>query len=108
MQVVYVDKEPIRRDTHRYRCQRKHTKSSEASLNHRTQIHVPLLDADVVKHIIEVVKHPEFVRARVEELRTQNKPVVDSEDIEGTIENIRRAMQNLYNMARRQQMMRQW
>ncbi len=99
MQVVYVDKEPIRHDTHRYRCNRKLTKSSDASLNHRTQIHVPTLDADVVKHIIEVVKHPEFVRARVEELRVQNKPVVDAGDIEATIENIRRAMQNIYKLA---------
>ena len=99
LHVVYSDKEARRRETHRYRCQRKVTNHDRVTLNHRTQIHVPALDADVVTHIIEIVKNPIFIRARVEELRTQTKPVVDAEDIQTTIDTIRRAMQNLYNMA---------
>ena len=82
-----------------YRCQQKDGKTVDISRNHRTQIHMQLIDQQACEKVIEALQHPEIVRARVDQLRAENKPVIDTEDIEATIENIRRAMQNLYSLA---------
>ena len=102
MHVVYpYPVAEARRETPRYVCRQKSGSNQTIMLTHRTQIRVPSIDAHAREKIVEVVKNPAWVRARVEELRLENKPVINTEDVETTIENIRRSMQNLYNLAER-------
>jgi DNA invertase Pin-like site-specific DNA recombinase len=82
-----------------YRCQQKDGKTVDITHNHRTQIHVPGIDAVAIQKIIEVLQNPEEVREQVEVWRQKQKPVFDSSDIEATIENIHRSMQNLFTLA---------
>jgi len=79
-------------------CCRKNAGNGH-SLNHRTQVHVPMMDKLVWEKVITSLQNYELVRAKVEEKRQEAKPVVDSSDIEATIETIRHQMQNLFNLA---------
>jgi site-specific DNA recombinase len=82
-----------------YRCQQK-SGISDGHDKHRTQIHVPFIDAIAREKIVEILNNPSWVRARVEELRSENKPpVISAADIEEAIEKIRLAMKNLYTLA---------
>lgn len=98
MHMVYPD-EATGRDTPRYVCRQKSGSNQSIMLTHRTQIRVPAIDRSAYEKIIEVINNPSWVRARVEELRVENKPVVNAMDVEETIENIRHSMQNLYKLA---------
>jgi hypothetical protein len=67
--------------------------------NHATTISVHILDTQAREKIVEVLHNPALVRAKVAQLREENKPVVNTEDVETTIESIRRQMKNLYTLA---------
>jgi len=86
-------------NTPRYRCHKCEGGDLSVIHNHRTQIHVPLIDKEAKVKIAEVLQHPEMVRAKVAQLREENAPVIDTSAVEETIENIRRAMQNIYHLA---------
>lgn len=81
-----------------YTCQNSE-KNKQSSSYHRTNIHIVQLDKDVVKKIVEILNHPSWIRERVAELKRKDEPVISEEDITATIENIRRSMQNIYNLA---------
>ena len=81
-----------------YSCQQKNGMTKEHG-RHRTQIHIPLIDEVAKETIIAVLKHPAWIRAKVEELLAETKPVINASDVQVTIENIKRAMQNLYDLA---------
>ncbi|HEY7348349.1 MAG TPA: recombinase family protein [Ktedonobacterales bacterium] len=68
---------------------------------HRTQIHVSIVDEMVRTRIREAVQNTDWVRFRIAELRKTQKPIVFTEDIEQTLENVRRSMKNLYSLAER-------
>ncbi len=81
-----------------YFCRQK-TGQDDLVHRHWTTIMVYILDAAAWEKALEVIRNPSWVRARVAELREQNKPVVNVEDVEATIENIRKQMHNLYKFA---------
>jgi len=82
-----------------YSCTNKNGSTAKHG-RHRVQIGQPYIDRIALEKIREIVQHPEWVRARVEELRQENKPpVISATDIEETIAHIRQAMQNLFNLA---------
>ncbi|HEY7125658.1 MAG TPA: recombinase family protein, partial [Ktedonobacterales bacterium] len=66
---------------------------------HRTQIHLPFIDGIVLSHIRELVQNTDWVRARVAELRKTQEPTVSAEELEQTLEGVRRSMRNLYVLA---------
>ena len=86
------------RRTPEYVCQTRSGKK-ELLVNHFTCITVSVMDRAAWAKAIEVIADPAQVRARVEYLRTANKPTVDSESIEAIIESVRRQMSNLYKLA---------
>ncbi len=102
MQIVYLD-EANGRDTARYVCRQKSGSNQSIILLHKTQIRVPSIDQAAYEKIIATVNNPSWVRAwvraKLEELREKNQPVVSTEDIEATIEKISQKLQNLYTLA---------
>jgi len=81
-----------------YYCRQKSGKEA-LRCNHATTISVHILDIQAREKIVEVLHNPALVRAKVAQLREENKPVVNTEDVETTIESIRRQMKNLYTLA---------
>lgn len=66
---------------------------------HNVQIHVPMVDKAVKEKIAEIVGQPDWIRERIAELRKTSAPVINREDIEATIERIKKSLQNLYMLA---------
>ncbi len=81
-----------------YACHKKNGTTPEQG-RHRTQIHIPHIDALVRERINEALSDPVWVRRRVEELRTQTRLVVQKSAVEETIAAISRAIQNLCSLA---------
>jgi site-specific DNA recombinase len=69
------------------------------SHNHRTAIRVYSMDLVVKEKIMEVLKQPETVRAKVAEIRAKNVPVVNEQEIEGTVAEIIQKIKNLLRTA---------
>jgi DNA invertase Pin-like site-specific DNA recombinase len=98
MRLSYPAKSQRHDQTPLYTCQNtERDKSSPAY--HRTNIHIVQLDKEVIKKIIEILTHPSWIREWVAERKKKEEPIVTEEDIAATIENIRRSMQNIYNLA---------
>ena len=76
------------------------TKTGRAELDHNTSILLDILDPRAWKKAVEVMLHPNLVRERIEALRKENKPEIDREDIEATIEQTKKEMANLIKFAR--------
>jgi len=81
-----------------YFCQRRTGKDGLVH-HHNTVITVELLDKKAWAKAVEILKDPAKVRAKVAKAREDNKPVINTEDVEATIEHIRRQMNNLYRLA---------
>jgi DNA invertase Pin-like site-specific DNA recombinase len=97
MQVIPTDNRP---GTFAYCCRRKTGGAHGIVKNHRTQIHMTLVDAAAREKIIESVNNPELVRAKVEELRKENKPPpISTEEVTLKLDDITHRMRNLYNLA---------
>ncbi len=94
---MYVDhpKSTKKLTTPVYVCRQKTTRTQF----HNTVISVDKLDREVTAKIIDWVKHPEWVRAKITELREDNKPVVDPESIHETLNEIKFKFQNLFTLA---------
>src|SRR5260370_2940927 len=71
-----------------YECRKKTGKTPDIIHNHRINISMRTIDNSVKAKIAESLSHPELIRARVDELRSQRKPVVDVESIYATIKDI--------------------
>ncbi len=95
MYVEHHTSTPIKIRKPQYCCRRK-IRSGEY---HNTTITVEILDRIAWEQTLEVIRNPQWVRERVAELREQNKPAIDTEMVEATIENIRRQMHNLFTLA---------
>jgi hypothetical protein len=81
-----------------YFCRQK-TGIENLTHNHLTAIGVHILDALAWEKALEVIRSPQLIRERVAQLREENIPMVNVEDVENTIENIRHQMHNLYKLA---------
>ncbi len=81
-----------------YFCRQK-TGKDNLLHNHLTSIGVHILDKLAWEKAVETIRDPHLVRARVAQLREENTPTINIEDVENTIENIRRQMHNLYTLA---------
>jgi len=81
-----------------YFCRQKTGKENLVH-NHLTAIGVHILDKLAWEKVLEIIFQPELVRVRVAQLREENTLTVNVEDVENTIENIRRQMQNLFKLA---------
>ncbi len=79
-----------------YMCR---TKTGRVDLNHTTCISVKTLDPVAWAKAVEVMVNPSLVRERIEALRKENKPEIDREDIESTIDAIKKKMGNLIKFA---------
>jgi hypothetical protein len=79
-----------------YTCQINTGKPED---KHITAILVHILDRAAWEKAVEVIRHPELVRARVEALRAQQREQPDMASIEHTLSTIRRQMQNIYKLA---------
>jgi hypothetical protein len=82
----------------KYECRRREG-TDDICCNHNTRISLHILDTAAWQKALEIIRQPELVRVRVATLREENKPVVNTEDIAETIENIKRKMANLYQLA---------
>ncbi|MFL5698162.1 MAG: recombinase family protein, partial [Ktedonobacteraceae bacterium] len=98
MHVQYPSKAQKADQTPYYRCLNKPGTSHVS--NHGTTIHVPQLDAIAWQKVLEVLQNPEIVRARVEELRQENKTPIDTEVIQVTLADIELQMTNLFELAK--------
>lgn len=83
-----------------YRCQQRATAKQGVMHNHNTHIRLSVVDTSVREKIMESLQDSSWVRARVEELREQNTPVIDSESVYATIEGIQAEIDNLFDLAR--------
>jgi hypothetical protein len=72
----------------------------QSGKSHRTQIHITLVDNAVKEKIREALLHPEAIRSMVEEIRRENKPVVNKEEIQETITKLQQKLRNLYALAK--------
>jgi hypothetical protein len=82
-----------------YRCIRQGGKSVDIVHNHLTTIGMKTIEDIMKDKLIDVLLHPEQVRERVEEIREKNIAAVNPEEVEATIADIRKKMQNLYRLA---------
>ena len=82
-----------------YRCYRKSGASLDIKHNHRTQIHVKMLDEEVKAKIAEALLKPEEVRRKVDEIRKRNNPIVNEAEIDETITKIVQKIKNLMKLA---------
>jgi len=82
----------------KYECRRKEG-TDDICCNHNTRISLHILDSVAWERALEIIRQPELVRVQVAALREENKPVVNTEDVAETIENIKRKMVNLYQLA---------
>jgi hypothetical protein len=73
-----------------YMCQRN---------GHNTTMTVSVLDKFAWECITEVIKHPEWVRSRIEDMRRELKPQIDATLVAATIADIETQMQNLFSLA---------
>src|ERR1700730_6408542 len=64
-----------------------------------SHISVSILDSYTWECITEVMKHPERIRARVEELRQELKPPISPSLAKETIVDITTQMENLFSLA---------
>lgn len=71
--------------------------------NHQTNIPQPFIDSLAWEKVMEVLNHPELIHARIDQLRTAHLSSTTRQDLERTLENIRRVMQNLYRLAEQSQ-----
>ena len=101
MYISYPSKSFIRnRKTYpSYLCRRSVGGDGGVVYNHRTQINLPYMEQAVKEHIAQVLKNPELIRARVDEIRNSQKPPVDTTSIEATIAQIDQPIQNFYKLA---------
>lgn len=83
-----------------YECRKKTGNHADVLHNHRINISMRTIDNAVKDKIAETLLHPELIRARVEELREQRKPIVDVESIHATIADINRSIENFLELAR--------
>ena len=79
-----------------YTCQ---VRTGRPEINHITTITMEILDCAIWEKAVEIIRHPELVRIRVEELRVQTRKPTDTTSIENTLTMIRRQMQNIYRLA---------
>ena len=82
-----------------YRCRQRDGKENGTVTKHNVQIHQPFIDSVAVEKIMEVVRCPQMVRAKIEEVRAANKPVIDVEDVEATIADLDKQISNLFALA---------
>ena len=66
---------------------------------HHLTITVSILDKFAWQCIVEVIKTPEWIRARIEELRAESKPPIDVALVAATIADIEAPMQNVFALA---------
>ncbi len=81
-----------------YACRRK-AGTDDVSCNHNTRISLHLLDAAAWERVLEHIRQPELVRAKIAALREENRPVITTDDVSLTVENIEHKMANLYQLA---------
>ncbi len=66
---------------------------------HNTTISVTLLDKYAWECITEVIKNPDWIDSRVDELRAEAKPSIDIALVEASIAEIDTQMINLFSLA---------
>jgi len=81
-----------------YRCVQKSGVEGKRT-NHSTVITQTILDHYAWEKCVEVIRNPTLVRERCKQVREENKPTIHIEDVEATIENVRKQMANLYKLA---------
>ncbi len=91
MQVLYHNN----RRKPEYRCQPR------GNYTHQTSILVHLLDKIAWEQAIAVLKDPNMIRKRIAELRSENKPEINREDIEKHIDGVKQQIKNLVKFAQK-------
>jgi site-specific DNA recombinase len=99
---MYVRRQQLGEGTHHrkpdYACMQRTGSESEVH-NHFTSYSLHLLDTLAWEKVIEVVKNPQLIRAKVEELRAENKSSFDEESIKATIASFKQQLDNLFKLA---------
>lgn len=90
----------MRGTTPAYRCQQRGGKTQDITYHHSTSICMSLLEQDVKSKIMEILRIPNWVRARVEELRKDAKPSVNPEDVAATVAKLQLEIDNLFDLAK--------
>ena len=81
-----------------YRCRQK--PGNVHALNHIALINVIQLDKLAWQKVLEVLRNPEMIRARVQQLREENIVPIDTDVVQHTIAAIESQMQNLFELAK--------
>jgi hypothetical protein len=88
------------RDSTFYECRKRTGNDAEFINNHRINISMRTVDAAVKEKIAEALSDPSLIRAKVDELRSKRKPIVDVESVHATIADINHQIENFLELAR--------
>ncbi len=82
-----------------YLCRRSTGGETGVVYNHRTQINLHYIERAVREKIRQALLEPDLIRARVEEIRSRQRPTVDTTSIEATIVRIDKSIRDLDKLA---------
>jgi Recombinase/Resolvase, N terminal domain len=83
-----------------YRCQQRASKHQGILHNHNTYILLHRVDYAVREKIRETLLDVSWVRARVDELRKENKQVVNPDEVHARLAQLQSELDNLFDLAR--------
>lgn len=83
-----------------YGCRKRTGNNADTINNHRITISMRTVDAAVKEKIAEALSDPSLIRAKVDELRSKRKPIVDVESVHATIADITHQIENFLELAR--------
>jgi hypothetical protein len=83
-----------------YECRKRTGNNAELINNHRLIISMRTVDNAVKEKIAETLANPELIRATVNKLRSERKPVIDVSSIHATIADIDHSIENFLELAR--------
>ncbi len=83
-----------------YRCRQKASAKQGIVHNHNTYLLLDRVDTAVKEKIRETLLDVSWVRAKVEELRTKNKRVVNSSEVHERLAKLQTELENLFDLAR--------
>ena len=101
MYISYPSKSSIRnRSTSPYYlCRRSTGGETGIVYNHRTQINLRYIERAVKEKIRQALLEPDLIRTRVEEIRSRQRPTIDTSSIEATIAHIDKSIGDLDKLA---------
>jgi site-specific DNA recombinase len=101
MYISYPSKSSIRnrKTSPYYLCRRSTGGETGIVYNHRTQINLAYIERGVREKMREVLLEPDLIHSRVEEIRSRQRPTIDTASIEAIIARIDKSIRDLDKLA---------